>query len=297
MGIDEIKLLGRPRCIITNLKERTVVELLRSRRKKTVAAYLFRLPNRGAVEYVCMDMWNPHRQAVQAVLPQAVIVIDKLHVVRMPNAALDTVRKELRASLTPKQRRTLKHARFILLRRGSELESQDRLILEVWTDRFPILGVAYRLKEEFYDIYEAESREEALECYCEWCDKVTDDVRPAFQDILTALDNWEPEIFAHFDAPGEITNGYTEAMNGIAKLTNRLGRGYSFDAIRTKVLYNSNFHERRPLYERGMIMAERVERIKRPDLLHQFVYQPPIVTTQVIPSTGCGMNGLPIKAL
>ncbi len=36
-----------------------------------------------------MDMWKPDRRAFQTVLPQARIVVEKLHVVRMANEALE----------------------------------------------------------------------------------------------------------------------------------------------------------------------------------------------------------------
>jgi len=35
------------------------------------------------------------------------------------------------------------------------------VLKEVWTDKFPLLGQAYELKEQFFDIYEAESIKEA----------------------------------------------------------------------------------------------------------------------------------------
>ena len=47
--------------------------------------------------------------------------------------------------------------------------------------------------------------------------------------------NWRPEIFNYFDTP--ITNAFTEALNGLAKIANRMGRGYSFEAIRAKLLF------------------------------------------------------------
>ena len=34
-------------------------------------------------------------------------------------------------------------------------------------------------------------------------------------------------------------NAYTEAANGLAKIANRNGRGYSFEAIRAKIIYGS----------------------------------------------------------
>ena len=63
--------------------------------------------------------------AVQTVIPHAQIVIDKFHVVRMANDALERVRKSLRGQLTAKQRRGLMHDRFILLKRERDLTDTE----------------------------------------------------------------------------------------------------------------------------------------------------------------------------
>lgn len=47
--------------------------------------------------------------------------------------------------------------------------------------------------------------------------------------------NWEEEIFNYFDE--RVTNAFTECANGLAKITNRTGRGHSFAVIRFKVLF------------------------------------------------------------
>lgn len=40
-------------------------------------------------------------------------------------------------------------------------------------------------------------------------------------------------------------------MNNLIRLMNRLGRGYSFEALRAKVLFNDRLHtQRRPPYRR-----------------------------------------------
>lgn len=54
---------------------------------------LYSLPGKDEVLYIAMGMWTPYRDAVQAVLPDARIVIDKFHVVKMANEAVETVRK------------------------------------------------------------------------------------------------------------------------------------------------------------------------------------------------------------
>ncbi|MFN7278269.1 MAG: transposase [Betaproteobacteria bacterium] len=98
------------------------------------------------------DLWTPGRDAVQAVLPDARIFIDKFHAVRMATDAVGKVRKSLREQLTPKQRRGLTHDRFVLLKRERDLNEKEVLLLDGWTKSRPELGAAYRLKERFYGI-------------------------------------------------------------------------------------------------------------------------------------------------
>ncbi|MFC4766861.1 ISL3 family transposase [Effusibacillus consociatus] len=104
LGLDEIHII-KPRCVITNIEERTLINLLPNRNKESVINYLYHLPNKERIQYVTMDMWQPYRDAVRTVLPKATIIIDKFHVVRMANQALETIRKDLRANLSTKERR------------------------------------------------------------------------------------------------------------------------------------------------------------------------------------------------
>lgn len=46
-----------------------------------------------------MDMWRPYQEAVETVLSDAKIIIDKLHVLRLANNGLEQVRKNLRSQL------------------------------------------------------------------------------------------------------------------------------------------------------------------------------------------------------
>ena len=61
--------------------------------------------------------------------------------------------------------------------------------------------------------------------------------RVNFKELVTAVENWKPEILNFFGTGA--TNAYTEAANGLAKIANRNGRGYSFDAIRAKMIYGT----------------------------------------------------------
>lgn len=67
---------------------------------------------------------------IQAVLPQARIVVDKFHVLRMANEALEKVGKGLGKELKANQRRTLNGDRRILLKRAHDVSDRERLIIE-----------------------------------------------------------------------------------------------------------------------------------------------------------------------
>ena len=245
LGIDELHLIGKPRCVLTNAEYRTIIDLLEKRDQQTVQKYLAGLKDGHKVEVVVMDMWRPYRLAVQAALKNAVVVVDKFHIVRMANVALEQVRKDLRESLSDKKRRTLKKDRFILLHRKRDLDDQDLFLLSTWTENYPQLGQAYELKESFFDIWDEANKQTAWDKYEAWRASIPTDLAKSFKDITTAVENWKEPIFNYFDT--RVTNAYTEALNGVMKVVNRNGRGYSFEAIRAKMLYaEAHMYRKRP---------------------------------------------------
>lgn len=255
MGMDEVHLLKKPRAVFTNLTERTIIGVLPERTKKVVLAHLKAMPDRERVKLVTMDMWKPYADSVRETMPQAAIVVDKFHVVRMASLAMEQVRKAQREALEPKARRKLMHDRFILLRRPKDLDDTQRATMAGWFEMFPKLAEAYRLKEAFYGLWDLPRKADALAAYEAWERSITDrELLTAFRPLLTAMHNWRTEILAYWDH--RATNALTEALNGIAKAVERAGRGYSFDVIRAKLLYAKHLHKtRRPKY--GAVEAER----------------------------------------
>jgi transposase len=234
MGIDEIHLI-KPRGVITNLQNNTMFDMLKNRNKDTMIHYLSNLKDRDRIQYVAMDMWQPYRDACLIVLPKAKVIIDKFHVVKMANEAVEKIRKGLRERLTMKEKRGLMHDRFVLLKRENQLTDEESLKLSGWIKNYAELGMAYRLKEDFYKIYDCTSADEAQGMYLDWKSRITPEVEDAFHDLVRAWDNWAPWILEYFDHP--ITNAYTESLNGLIRIMNRVGRGYSFEALRAKILF------------------------------------------------------------
>lgn len=70
------------------------------------------------------------------------------------------------------------------------------------------------------------------------------------------MNRWRPEVFAYFDHP--ITNAYTESLNSLIKLMYHVGRGYSFDALRAKILYTKGIHKTQPRPTESLRSQRRV---------------------------------------
>jgi len=170
-----------------------------------VISYLSKLKDIDKIELVAMDMWRPYKDAVNMVIPHAKIVIDKLHVVKLANETLEKIRKANRQNVSAKERRQLMRDRYVLLIRRKNLNDfDDQIKLQVLTDMFPLLGQAYELKEQFFDIYEAKTVDEAYKLYQEWLSNVPKELMIYFEDLIRAMTNWEEEIFNYFTSP--ITN-------------------------------------------------------------------------------------------
>ena len=95
-------------------------------------------------------------------------------------------------------------------------------------------------------------------------------MREAFGDLIRALTNWQPFILNYFEHP--VTNAYTESLNSLIRVMNRLGRGYSFEALRAKILFTEGAHKHklsRPKFERRrepeLAVAEEVMGYGIPD--------------------------------
>ena len=242
LGLDEVHLLKKYRFVVTDVENRSVIDILRKRNKSVVIDYLSKLQDIDKVELVAMDMWRPYRDAVNMVIPHAKIVIDKFHVVKLANEALEKIRKSNRENVSAKERRQLMRDRYVLLKRRKDLNDfDDQIKLQVWTDMFPLLGQAYELKEQIFDIYEDKSVNEAYELYQNWISNVPKELMSYFEDLIKAMNNWEEEIFNYFNSP--ITNAYTESLNRLIKTMNHVGRGYSFEALRAKILFTQGYRK------------------------------------------------------
>lgn len=221
--------------VLTDVKNRCVVDVLQSRKQEDIYAYLSGFKDRSNVEYVVMDMSRAYCDVIRTCIPNATIVIDRFHVSRYNTWALENVRKRVQKKLYPHDRKYFKRSRRLLLARMSSLSDEDKLAVEHMLSYSVDLTNAYILKEYFYDFMDSRNSREAKE-KLKWlrCQQAVINLKE-YKNVFTMLHNWERYILNSFDV--SYSNGFTEGINNSIKVIKRVGFGYrNFDNFRTRIL-------------------------------------------------------------
>lgn len=225
-----------------------MIEITADNLKRTVKETIKAMEGYKDIEVVTIDMYSGYRYACQELIPNAVVVVDKFHVVQYAIRALETIRKDIKKSLPKLEQKKLTYDRWILLKNREDLSEHERIKRDEWFFDFPQLAKAYWLKEGIRDIYKCETKDEAILKFEKWKESIPSDFKP-FLDVSKTYTNHKKEIFNYFDMP--YTNAYTESVNNIIKMIEKQGKGYSYEVLRAKVLYGTTA-TKRPKFKKDM---------------------------------------------
>lgn len=124
------------------------------------------------IKAVTIDMANAYSAWVREVLPNADIVYDHFHVIKLMNERMDTLRKSTMNKLADEQKKELKGKRFLFLRNQEDLSGKAAEELKKLRFEFQDLGTASMMKEYLRNIYRmADSCELARNAFTLWCEK------------------------------------------------------------------------------------------------------------------------------
>ena len=237
IGLDEFSVKRRRlyHTAICNLVKGEVMEVVEGQGRQKVEEYLDSLPEPEKVRGVAMDMHEPFRQAVQMCLPLAKVVVDKFHLIRHINGALDKVRSKLQGGNRRGKRGDLFRSRYTLLKGAERLADWEKERLNQLFYRYPELRRAWTLKESFRAWYGETNRSKAEEGLGLLEERIANDSLPEFKELLHTFTNWRDEILNYFDY--RITNGFVEGKNNRIKTIKRMAYGYrNMDNFRLRIL-------------------------------------------------------------
>jgi transposase len=201
-----------------DLETKKPVAFVAGERQVDVERMLERHALRETVRAVAIDLSEAYRQAIQVVLPDALIVADKFHVLALAGRALHEVHGETR------RRGNLAW----LLQRGVERLSQPeraRLLEALSTD--PRLARAWGLKEALREVYRKWRQEEAVAALDSWIGEAKESGLGPFRRTAATLTRWRNEVLNYWRYP--ITNALVEGKHNRIKVLKRRAYGYRND--------------------------------------------------------------------
>jgi transposase len=239
LGIDEHFFTRRKGFATTfcDLKGRKIYDVVLGRSEVALEPYLQRLQGKADVRVVCMDLAAHYRSLVQKHFPQAIIVADRFHVIRLINQqflacwrSIDPIGSKSRGLLS------------LLRRHRHNLKDQQKITLANYLQTQPVMRVIYRFKQKLSYLLLKKHKTRSQ------CQKLVPRFLRAIQELKAVglaplvqlgetLDNWSKEIVAmwRFTRNNGITEGFHNKMETISRQAYGF-RNFENYRLRVKVL-------------------------------------------------------------
>ena len=194
-------------------------------------------------------MWKPYLNVIGEQLAQAVHVLDRFHIMKKMNEALDEVRRaEARRLKTEGYEPVLQNSRWCLLKRPENLTDKQTVKLSELL-RYNLQSVrGYLLREDFQRFWEYVSPLWAGKFLDQWCTRTMRSKLEPMKKVARSLRLHRPLILNWFRAKGTLSAGAVEGLNNKAKLTTRKAYGFRTFKAAEIALYHTLGHLPEPLF-------------------------------------------------
>jgi len=194
---------------------------------------------RLSIRFVCSDMCRAYLNVIAEQLSTAVHVLDRFHIMKKINEAIDEVRRdEARRLKQDGYEPVLTNSRWCLLKRRENLTDKQTVKLAELL-RYNLQSVrSYLLREDFQRFWEYTSVGWAGKFLDEWCTRTLRSRIEPMKKVVWSLCEHRDLILNWFRARGSISAGAVEGLNNKAKLTTRKAYGFrTFEGIETALYH------------------------------------------------------------
>jgi transposase len=215
--------------MIVDHKNSRLMEVVEGKDGATLEAALFHIPGRENVRFVALDLSDGYRSFARRFFPNAQLVADKFHVLRLVTPAIHRYLKQLGLG-----REALPFYR-LLRKNPFKLSSSQRWKVQTWLADKPALRELWLVKSAIYRLYRTLGHARAKRALVALLNQMAGSALPEVETLRTTLFRWRHEVLAYFVC--RLTNARTEGFNGKAKLVIRRAYGYkSFRNYRLRLL-------------------------------------------------------------
>lgn len=238
IGIDEHsfiknKIYGHREFVtmVVDYTNKRLKEVIPTRIIGEMMASLAYIPGRENVKNVCMDLSTGYRSFAKDYFPNAKIIADKFHVVRLPMPSLQKYLKQIKYETSDHKLR-----RKLLLKNSFKLDPETRAMIYKWLEGHPVIQEIYLVKESIMKMYRCDNPGWAKRVLTKILDALAVTKVPELKTLRRTLMSWKDEIVNYFES--RLTNARTEGYNNVAKQVQKRAYGFkNFLNYRLKLLY------------------------------------------------------------
>ena len=230
IAIDEIAVAKGHRylTVVMDLESGAVVFVGDGRGADALNPFWKRLrPSHARIEAVAMDMSAAYRSAVSTHLPNAKIVFDHFHVIKLFNDKLSKLRRALyNEAIDDLHKKVLKGTRWLLLKNFENLDPKkdEKQRLEEALSLNKPLATAYYMKEELRRFWEQPGKQFATTFLDGWIRRAESSGIKILQQMAKTLREHRAGLLAYYDVM--ITSGPMEGTNNKIKTMKRQAYGF-----------------------------------------------------------------------
>lgn len=241
LGIDEVY-LGRIFNFITvvrNLETGDVLFIGKGKGGEALEPFRRRLRSKAPqIEAVAIDMSNAYAAWLSEVVPDAEIVYDHFHVIKLMNERMDALRRSTMNKLLEEQKKELKGKRYLFLRNQENLKIEAAQELKRLRFEYKDLGTASLMKEYLRNIYKlADGVSTARAAFILWCEKAESSTICCLKQMAKTIRKRLDGLLA-FWKHDRLTNASQEGFNNKIGWLTRQAYGYKDEAFLHLKIYD-----------------------------------------------------------
>lgn len=229
IGIDEISYCKGHKyaTVVYDLDRSCVVWVGQGKGRKTIDVFFNEMLSPYQKKHIteaCCDMSETYIGAINHHCRNATLVLDRFHIVKALNAAVDDVRKEQWRLATGEDRRVLKGLRWLLYRHSSTRSRKDTKTLKALDTGNRRIYRAWLLKDEFEHFWEYQAPWAAERFIKRW-------MTSALRSRLEPMRSFVNTLRKHYDGVlafvgSRLTNAISEGLNRIIKIVKNRASGF-----------------------------------------------------------------------
>ncbi len=223
--------------ILCDLRKHRIFDVIKGRNKQSLKHYFDQLPGKNNVQVVCMDLSSTYKSLVKHYFPNAKIVADRFHVIRLLNHLCMKTYQQIDP--------TLKYQRGLLTlfrRKPNHLSAHQQYRLEHYLEQQPASEAVYHFQQRLYRLLMKKHRtmrqcQILIPVFLRHIKQLKLQHFEALKTLGKTLYRWREEIVCIWRFTK--SNGITEGFHRKMKLIQRRAYGFrNFEnyRIRVKVL-------------------------------------------------------------